>query len=311
MGLRIVSGSANPMLAHGVAAELDAAPGEGPLERFPDGELRPAVGDVRGDDVYVVQPTGPPVNDNLVELALLIDACRRAGAERITAVLPYLGYARQDRRTGTGQPIGARVSMEVLAAVGADRAVVLDPHNPAIEAMSPVPVDVLTALPDLAGTLRPLVPPGAVIVAPDLGAVQLAERCAALLDGTVAVVRKARRSGTEVVAADLVGEVAGRRTAVVDDMISTGGTVEAAVQLLRTRGADPEIVVAALHGVLAGDCIERLADLRLERLLLTDSVTPVDTTPVPSEVHRLAPLLAEAVGRMHRDEPLDGLLAVT
>ena len=275
--------------------------------RFPDGELRPVVGSMRGDDVYVIQPTGPPVNEHLVELLLLLDACRRAGAGRITAVVPYFGYARQDRRGRPGEAVGARVAADVLAAAGAQRLIVVDPHTAALEAMSAVPMEMLTAVPILASALAASVGMPSV-VAPDLGAVKLAERYAAVLRAPVAVVRKTRLSGTEVQAEELVGDVADRTAIVVDDMISTGATIEAAVQVLLDRRARPEIVVAASHGLLVGDASDRLRSLALGRLITTDSVAPQDLPTLPIEVVSIAPLLADAIDRLHHNQPLDDLL---
>ena len=150
MGLRIVPGTANPLLAGAIARALSTGPVRYELERFPDTEMRPALGRLGGDDVYVIQPTGPPVSDHLVELLLLLDACRRGGAGRITAVLPYFGYARQDRRGQDGEAVGARVVADALAGAGADRMVVVDPHSIALEAMCGIPVEMLTAVPALA-----------------------------------------------------------------------------------------------------------------------------------------------------------------
>src|ERR1019366_188637 len=209
MGLRIVPGTANPLLAAAVARTLRTEPAACELDRFPDGELHPVVDHLRGDDVYVIQPTGPPVSDHLVELLLLLDACRRGGAGRITAVLPYFGYARQDRRSQAGEAVGARVVADALAASGAQRLVVVDPHTAALEAMCGIPVEMLTAVPALAGALAPQVPGGAVVVAPDLGAVKLAEHYASLLHRPVAVVRKTRMTGATVRAEEIAGDVAG------------------------------------------------------------------------------------------------------
>jgi ribose-phosphate pyrophosphokinase len=189
MAPRIVPGPASERLAAMISHHLDDEPVPCTVNRFPDGELLPELATVRGDDVYVVQSTGPPVNDRLVELLLLLDACRRAGAGRITAVVPYFGYARQDRRSRPGQAIGARAVADALTATGANRLLVVDPHTPSLEAMFAIPVELLTAIPVLVPALADL-PADAVVVAPDLGAVKLAERVAARLDRPVAVVRK-------------------------------------------------------------------------------------------------------------------------
>ncbi len=307
MSLCIVAGSANPNLAGAVAADIGSVAMRSGLERFPDGELRPVVGPMRGDDVYVFQPTTPPVNEHLMELALLLDACRRAGSTRVTAVVPYFGYARQDRRSRPGQPIGARVAADILASAGADRIVVVDPHTPGFEATCSIPVEVLTATSVLVTALRNHETSGSVVVAPDLGAVKLAERFAAALALPVAVVRKSRISGTSVRAEELVGDVVGCRPIIVDDMISTGATIEATARLLESHGAQPGTVVAATHALLLGSAPDRLAQLGLARLLVTDTVRVPLAVPPVWEVCSVAALLSEAIGRLYREEPLDDL----
>lgn len=308
MTLRIVSGTANRSLATAVTDALHTEQTSCDIVRFPDGELRPVVGRMRGDDVYVVQPTGPPVNEHLTELLLLLDACRRAGARRITAVVPYFGYARQDRRSRPGEAVGARVAADVLAAAGAQRLVVVDPHTVALEAMCAMPVEMLTAVPALADALTTASPAQAVVVAPDLGAVKLAERYAATLRAPVVVVRKTRLSGTEVHAEELVGDIEDRQTIIVDDMISTGATIAAAVRVLLAHGARPGIVVAATHGLLVGDASGCLQSLPLSRLVTTDTVPPPDLPVLPIELVSVAPLLADAIHRLHDNKPLDDLL---
>jgi ribose-phosphate pyrophosphokinase len=311
MTLRIMAGTANRALADAVAAALYTEPASPVVERFPDGELRPVVDGVRGSDVYLVQPTGPPVNEHVMELLLSVDACRRAGGGRITAVVPYFGYARQDRRRRAGEAIGVRVVADALASAGAQRLIVVDPHTVALEAICAVAVEMLTAVPVLAGALGEQAPDGAVVVAPDLGAVKLARHYAALLSRSVAVVCKTRLSGTSVVAEDLVGDVDGRSVVVVDDMISTGGTIEAAVEVLLGRGAASEIVVVATHGLFVDSAVKRLNHFPLRSLLVTDSITQSVVPGLPLEVCSVAPLLADAIGRLHRDEPVDDLLVRT
>lgn len=306
MVMRIVAGRANASLAAAVAASAGTELSPCDVERFPDGELRPHVAEMRGDDVYVVQPTGPPVHEHLVELLLLLDACRRAGADRLTAVVPYFAYARQDRRGRAGEAVGARVVADALAAMGADRLVVVDPHTVALEAMCAMPVEMLTAVPVLAAALRPMIAESAVVVAPDFGAVKLAQRYASLLGRPVAVVRKVRTSGEAVEAHELVGDVSGRPRVIVDDMISTGATIEAAMDLIADRGGVEDVVVVATHGLLVGGAIDRMATGGLRRLLVTDTVATPRASPV--EVCSVAGLLGDTIGRLHRNEPLDDLL---
>ena len=308
MSLRVVTGTANGALASAVAAGLSRETTACEVERFPDGELRPAVANVRGDDVYVVEPTGPPVGEHVVELLLLLDACRRAGADRVTAVVPYFGYARQDRRGKTGEAVGARVIADALVSAGAQRLVVVDPHTTALEAMCSVPVDMLTGVPLLAAAVSSLLAEDAVVVAPDLGAVKLAERYAALLARTVAIVRKTRVSGQAVRAEELVGAVEGRPALIVDDMISTGSTIEAAARVLRAHGATGDIVVASTHGLLVPPATRRLGAL-VSRLVVTDSLPARHHPELRVEVRSIGALLADAIGRLHNNEDMADLLA--
>jgi ribose-phosphate pyrophosphokinase len=308
MSLRIMSGRAGRQLAAALGHCLGVEPTPCAVEQFPDGELRPRVGAVRGDDVYLVHPTGPPVNDSLVELVLLLDACRRAGAALTTAVVPYFGYARQDRRTHGGEAVGARAVADVLIAAGTQRLLVVDPHTPALEAMFAVPVEMLTAVPVLVSALAGTVPDDAVVVAPDLGAVKLAGHVADALGRPVAVVRKTRVSGAAVRATELIGDVSGRPLLIVDDMVSTGATIEAAAHAALSQGAAPDVTVATVHALLVGDACARLARLPIRRMVTTDTVPPADAPPTWLEVHSVAPLLAEVLGRLQHHTPLDELL---
>jgi ribose-phosphate pyrophosphokinase len=312
MSIRLVAGTSNRPLARAVAARLHAQVVLPEVERLPDGEISLVTDRVRGGDVYVMQPTGRQVHDHLMELLLLLDACRRSGAERITAVVPYLGYARQDRRRRAGAPVGARVMADAVAMAGAQRLVVLDPHSPALEATCAVPADMLTAVPTLAGALLSMpVPDEAVLVAPDLGAVKLAEHYASFLRRPVVVIRKSREGPTSVHAEELIGAVAGRPSVIVDDIISTGCTIEEAVRVLLGRGAAPDITVAATHGLLVGTAADRLARLPIRRLLTTDTLTKEPMPALPVKVTSVADLLAEAIGRLHDARPLDDLLMHT
>ncbi len=308
--LRIISGSANRGLASAVANYLGVESDGCTLERYPDGELRPIIENICGADIYVIQPTAPPVNDHLVELLLLLDACRRARAARVTAVIPYFGYARQDRRTAAGQALGVTVAADAIAGAGADRLVVVDPHTPTLEAQCRIPVETLSAVDTLSGELATGLPRGMAVVAPDLGAAKLADRYASALHAPVVLVRKQRESGSAVSALDIAGDVSGRSAVIVDDMITTGATVEAAVGLLRTHGAAPDIVVAATHGLLVHAAVSRLRDLGLRRVLVTDTVA-VKTAGDLIQVCSIAPTLAAAIAGLHTDKPLHQPLAHT
>jgi ribose-phosphate pyrophosphokinase len=299
MRLSILSGTANSGLAAAMAAVLSTAIKQREITRFPDGELGIVLHEsVRGDDVYLVQPAGPPVNEHFVELLLLADACRRDGAARITAVMPYVAYARQDRRAGRSA-VGGRLMADVLASAGVDGVVAVDVHTPAIEGFFSAPVEHLSAVPLLADRVRSGLPRDSVVVAPDLGAAKLAERYARILDLPVAFVHKRRIAATEVAVHQITGDVAGRAPLIVDDMISTGATIEAASNAVLAAGARPAITVAATHALLVGQAVEWLRGLGLRRLVVTDSVRlPVDA-PLPLEVVSLDRLLAEAVERLH------------
>lgn len=307
MDVSLVLGSAHPALGSAVASRLGIQPADCDVSRFPDGELHVVVDvGLRGHDVFIVQPTGPPVDSHLIELLLLADACRRAGAERVTAVVPYFGYARQDRRSLAAEAIGARVMATTIDAGRVDRVVVVDPHSAGLEAMFSAPVDAISAMPVLLPELEPSAGPETVLVAPDLGAVKLVERFSAHLDAPVAVVRKTRVSGEEVRALEVVGDVRGRRPIIIDDMISTGGTIQAAVDALVGRGCLPEIVVAATHGLLVPPIEERLSRLPIRTLVVTDTVATPPAEGFGLRVVSVSALLADVIRRLHRGQPLDG-----
>jgi ribose-phosphate pyrophosphokinase len=300
----LVAGSANRPLAGAVAAGLgtDLLPAR--TEAFPDGELHVTVGgDVCDRDVYVIQPTGPPAERNLFELVLLGDACRRAGARRVTAVIPYFGYARQDRRAGTGEPVGVRVAAGMLTREGFDGIVVVDPHVPTLEALSPVPATVLTAVPALAGALEQSLPADPVVVAPDLGGAKLAARYASLLGLPLAVVRKTRVSGADVISEEVLGPVADRTPVIVDDMISTGATIAAAVGALAAAGGRGAPLVAATHALFSARAREVLTGLALRRLVVTDTLPRAAASPAGTDVTSIAPLLASTIAALSGRAP--------
>ncbi len=298
--ITLVPGSGHPDLAARLGETLGVEPSETRARSFPDGELDVAVDPaVRNGDAYVLQPLGPPVNENLVELLLLVDACRRAGAARITAVIPYLGYARKDRRTRPGEAVGLGVVASMLRSSRLDRAIVVDPHVPQVDAVFGIPLEVVSAVPLLAEALAPRVRPDAIVVAPDLGAVTLAERYADELGvSETGVVRKTRLSGREVRVTDVVGDGREQQAIVVDDMISTGGTLAAAVEAVLEAWSAPGLMVAATHALLVDGATERLASLPLEKFVVSDSL-PSPDLPDSGIVVGLAGLLADAVRRLH------------
>lgn len=305
----LFTGSANPALAETVAAQLRVPLGRGAVERFPDGELHVEVHDsVRGQDLYLLQPTSPPVETHLLELLLLADACRRAGARRLTAIVPYLGYARQDRRATGREPVAARLVADLIAASGIGRLVAVDLHAAGLEGVFGIPLEHLSAVPLLAQAMRPCLPADGVLVAPDLGAAKLADRYARLLQLPVAIVQKTRLSGEAVSVRAVTGDVQGRVPIVVDDMISTGGTATAAIAAVVAGGAQHAAIVVASHGLLLGPAVERMQAAPVRRLIVTDSVVPPARIPLPLQVVTLAPRLAEAIRRLHDDQSLSDLL---
>jgi ribose-phosphate pyrophosphokinase len=308
--LVLFTGSANSPLAEAIAENLGVPLGRRSLNRFPDSELHVEIEEtVRDASVYIVQPTSPPVDQHLIELFFLADACRRAGAKTVTAITPYFGYARQDRRASGRDAVGARLVADLIASAGFDRIVSVDLHTTALEGFFTIPLEHLSAVGLLANAARDFVGPDDVIVAPDLGAVKLGERYAELLHLPMAIIHKIRLSGTAVKVREVVGDVRGKRPMIIDDMISTGATIEAAAQALLAAGCAPEITVVATHALHVGSAHEKMAALGLKRLIVTDSVVPAHKPAVPTQVVPLAPVLAEVVSRLNIGESLDEFIS--
>jgi ribose-phosphate pyrophosphokinase len=306
----LLSGSANPALAQKVADQVGSHLAACVLERFPDGELHVEIREsVRGQRVYILQPTSPPVEQHLFEILLLADACRRAGAAHLTAIIPYFGYARQDRRAVGRDAIAARVAADVLAACHIDDVVVVDLHSRAAEGFFSLPAQHLSAVPLLADAVRTSTGQQAVLVAPDLGAVKLAERYSQILALPVVTIHKIRLSGREVKVHQLVGDVRDRRPIIVDDLLSTGGTVAAAVRALLAAGCKPDIAVVVTHGLFAHPAEEVLRNLPIARVITTDSIAPRADMGLPATVVTLATLLGEVVKRLDRNESLGDLIS--
>jgi ribose-phosphate pyrophosphokinase len=300
MPLSLISGRANPALAESIASCLDVGPVRTTIEDFPDGELKVVVHDnIQGHDVFLIQSTRPPVADHLLELMLMSDACKRAGAARITAVIPYFGYARQDRREKSGDPVGARLLADLLN-TRIQRMITLDLHNPAIEGFFTIPVEHLTAVPLLAEKLRTSIDEKSILVAPDLGAVKLVHRYADLLDLPVSYVHKIRVSGNKVSVQRIFGEIKNRVPVVVDDMISTAGTMVSAIEALMDRGCRAPVIVAATHGLLVGKAVQHLTALPVGKIILTDSISPNPDEALQADYVSISTLLAETINRLHQ-----------
>jgi ribose-phosphate pyrophosphokinase len=295
----VLGGTANPDLAAGIARELGLPLCARRIERFPDGEVSIELQEpVRGKEVFLVQPTSPPVDPHLVELLALADACRRAAASRITAVIPYFGYSRADKRVGRREPVTARMVADLSQAVGIQHVVTLDLHTEQIEGFFTIPVDSLTAVPVLCDALKSRLPGNVVTVAPDAGRVRMATEYAHRLGTPVVILHKRRVSGSETEVIQLVGEAQGRPCLIVDDMISTGGTLAGAIKALLTAGALPEIWIAATHGLFVDDAHARLALDAVRGIWVTNSVAPERLWP-QLHVVSVAPLLARALAEIH------------
>ncbi len=309
MDIRLFCGSANPELAKAVISKLRTPLGKRTLRRFPDGEVSLRLDEtVRGRDVYLLQSTCPPVDIHLTELLVMIDACRRAAAGRITAIIPYYGYSRQEKKSRGREPIVARLVADLLSVAGADRVVSIDLHAPAIQGFFSIGMDHLTAFPILMEHLLKRKEPEMVVVSPDSGRVKLAEKYARGLDLPMAVLHKERLGGAETEVRAVIGEVRGRRPLIVDDMITTGGTIEGAVRALLGAGARPEITVAATHALLVNGALDRLKDPAIVEIAVTDTV------PVPPEKRlrkmkllTVAGLLADAIRRLNENRSISEL----
>jgi len=308
MEITLVAGSANVPLAASVAAKLELTLGQRDLSRFPDSEVHVEIEtSLRGHDVYLIQPTSPPSNENLMELLLLADASRRAGAERLTAVVPYFGYARQDRRASGRDAVGARLVADLIKSAGIERVVALDLHTTALEGFFAIPLEHLSAVPLLADAVRPLLRAESTILAPDFGAVKLARRYAKLLNLPMAIVHKTRIGGERVETHGIVGDVRGRSLVIVDDMISTGATIAAAFNAALATGCLPSATVVTTHGLFVGSAAERLGALPIGQFLVTDSVAQ-SRTSLPIRLVGLGILIAAAIRRLHENKSLADIL---
>lgn len=291
----LLPGTANPAFAASLAGELGIPIAERVVQRFPDGELGIELREaVSRRPVVVVQPTSPPVADNLLELLGLLDAARRAGAERVIAVVPYFGYARGDSRHGRREPILARVVADAIQAAGASHLITVDLHSPVVEGFLTIPSNDVDPVPVVCAALAP-VAEDVVVVSPDLGRARTATRIGATLDRPVAVLHKRRLSGGDVEVQRVSGEVDGRSCLIVDDMISTGSTVVEAMRALEAAGARPAFVVAATHGVFSGGARAALTDARIREIVVTDTIAPDPGAWPPTRVVTIVPAVAAVV----------------
>jgi len=304
----IFAGTSNAELATRVAHDLGVKLGACQIELFPDGEISVRLDEpVRGREVFVLQSTGPPVNEHLVELLAFADCCRRSSAERITAVVPYLGYARADKRNGRRVPIMASMVADLMQVVGISHVVTVDVHTPQLEGFFRIPFDGLSSVPTLVDAVRVFLPEGAVVVSADAGRVSMATEFAHRLNTSVVVLHKQRESGSRTRVTNLIGDVRGRSCLIIDDMISTGGTVAETIDALLGAGARPEITVAATHGLLLEGAREQVGHKSVRNVFVTDTL-PVTNNGWPQlHVVSIAPLIGEAIRQLMADGSLSEL----
>lgn len=300
--LRIFTGNAHRELAREIVDYLGIPVGDAEVGRFSNGEIRVIINEnVRGTDAFVVQPTCSPVNDTLMELLIMIDALRRASARRITAVIPFYGYARQDRKTRGREPITAKLVANLITVAGADRVLTMDLHAGQIQGFFDIPVDHLSAVAILSQYFRQMNLPNPVVVSPDHGGVARARDMANRLGATIGIIDKGRPEPNVAEIYNIMGDVAGHTAIILDDMIDTGGSVAQAAAALMERGA-LEVWAACTHPILSGPAVTRLAEAPIRGVVATNTI------PVPPSVHldklvtlSVAPLLAEAIIRIHED----------
>jgi ribose-phosphate pyrophosphokinase len=299
---KIFCGNANRPLAQEIVDYLGVPLGEAKIQRFRDGEICLAIDEsVRGSDIYVVQPTCYPTNDNIMELLIMIDAIRRASARRITAVMPYYGYARQERKSRARDPITAKLMANLITTAGADRVVTMDLHAPAIQGFFDIPLDHLPGVPILAEYFKEKGLENICVVSPDLGGVTRARNLAQRIGATIAIIDKRRPEANVSEIMNVIGELEGKTVIMIDDIIDTAGTITQGAQALVDRGAK-EVYACCTHPVLSGPAIERLKNSVIKELVVTNTI-PLDNEKLLPRIKVLsvAPLLGEAIVRIHED----------
>jgi len=307
--LKIFSGRAHPALVEEICAYLNLPAGNVVAYNFSDGETFCQIGEnVRGSDVFVVQPTSSPVNENLMELLIMLDAFKRSSASRVTAVVPYYGYARQDKKDAPRVPITAKLVADLISRAGADRVLTMDLHASQIQGFFDVPVDHMFAAPVFIEAVRDMQIPDGVIVSPDAGGVERARAIAKRLGMPLAIVDKRRTGPNEAEAMNVIGEVAGKDTLIIDDIIDTAGTLVKTVEALIAKGSS-RVLAVGVHGILSGPALARIEESPVEAVLVTN------TTPLDEKIRRcgklrplsVAPLLGEAIRRIHENSSVSSL----
>ena len=309
--LALFTGNANPALAHDIAHHLTIPVGRASVARFSDGEVNIEIMEnVRGRDVFIVQPTSPPANDHLMELLVMVDACKRASAAHITAVVPYFGYARQDRRPrATRTAITAKLVADMISNVGVDRLLTLDLHSDQIQGFFGIPVDNVYGSPVLLGDVWRQAHPNLIVVSPDVGGVVRARALAKRLDDAeLAIIDKRRPRPNESKVMNIIGEVSGRTCVLIDDMVDTAGTLCLAAQALKDEGA-LKVVAYATHAILSGGAVEKISKSALDEIVVTDTVKLSQAARDCGRIRQLsvASLLAETIRRIRDDDSVSSL----
>jgi ribose-phosphate pyrophosphokinase len=307
----ILPGNAHPELAEAIAAFLETPLGKAKITRFSDGESFCEIGEnVRGVDAFVIQPTCSPVNDTVMELCIMCDALRRASASSITAVIPYYGYARQDRKVAPRPPITSQLVADLLVAAGVTRVVSMDLHAGQIQGFFNIPFDHLFAMPVMLEELRKTHDSSAVFVSPDAGGVERARAFSKRLNASLAIIDKRRERANVAEVMNLIGDVKGRDCIIVDDMIDTAGTLEGAARALAERGAK-SVMACASHGVLSGPAVQRISRSPLSSVVVTDTIPLSPEAKACGKIRQvsIARLLGEAIKRIHMADSVSSLFA--
>lgn len=300
--LKIFTGNANPQLAEEIASYLGVPVGNAQINRFSDGEVQVKINEsVRGADAFIIQPTSQPANEHLMELLIMVDALRRASAKRITAVLPYYGYARQDRKTRARDPITSKLVANLLIASGIDRVVTVDLHAGQIQGFFDIPVDHLLGIPILSQYFQQNKPDDLVVVSPDIGGVTRTRELAERLGAPIAIIDKRRPEPNIAEIMNVIGTIQDKNVIMIDDMIDTAGTITKGAEVLKNMGAK-DVYVCCTHPVLSGPAISRLEESPIKEVLVTNTIAMPSGKIIPKiKVLSVAPLLGEAIIRIHED----------
>ncbi len=312
--MKILTGTGNPELAKKICKHLNFPISDVLVSRFSDGEVRVKIKEnIRGKDVFIVQPTCPPVNDNLMELLILIDAARRASAKRITAVLPYYGYARQDRKDQPRVPITAKLIANLITSAGADRVLTMDLHASQIQGFFDIPVDHLYAINVLCTHIQEKNLQDLVVLSPDVGGTKMARAYAKRLNAGLAIIDKRRISSEKIEVMHVLGDVKDKTIVIVDDIVATAGSLVESVVTLKKNHGVKEVYAAITHGILSGPAITRIRECPdLKELIISDSVSLLDSKKLPNiQVASAASLFAEAIQRIHDEESISCLFTAT